>query len=202
MVFVGKVPQSWLGIPLKTDSGEMLGVVVVQSYSDPRAYTAADKKVLAIISSTIAGAVEYKQLEEKQTALEERLLESQKMEAVGVLAAGVAHEFNNLLSIIIGHAYNGMRISKEKDEKHYKRYGKIEKTGEQAAELVEKLMIFSKKRERGRAVVNDIGQAIRETVYRVKTSAPAGYRINLDIKNELWQLKIDREELDDLLTLI
>ncbi|MCP5107178.1 MAG: GAF domain-containing protein [bacterium] len=200
VVFVGKVPQSWLGIPLKTEGGEVLGVVVVQSYSDPRAYTAADKKVLAIISSTIAGAVEYKQLEEKQAALEERLLESQKMEAVGILAAGVAHEFNNLLSIIIGHAYNGMRISKENDEKHYKRYSKIEKTGEQAAELVEKLMIFSKKRERGRALVNDIGQAIHETVYRAKTSAPKGCSITLDVKSELWQLKIDREELDDLLS--
>lgn len=151
---VGTVSQSWLGIPIKTDSGETLGVVTVQSYTDPHAYSRMGKDVLSIISTTIADAVKYKQLEEEKKSLEEKLAVSQKMEAVGVLAAGIAHEFNNLLSIIIGHAYNGMKVNRER-EQEYRRYRKIEKTGEQAAELIEKLMVFGKKREKGRHFIND-----------------------------------------------
>lgn len=198
VAFVGKPPQSWLGIPLKTDGGEVLGVVVVQSYDDPDAYSHADKNILSIISTTIAGGVKYKQLEEKKRILEEKLLEAQKMEVVGILAAGVAHEFNNLLSIIIGHAYNGMRDNKDSED--YNRYKKIEKTGEQAAELVEKLMVFAKKRERGGAAVSDMVRAVNEIVMNAKHLAPVGCEVSIAIKEPLWLLRIDREELNDILT--
>ncbi len=185
---VGVVSQSWLGIPLKTPGGEILGVVAVQSYTDPHAYTQTDADILSIISTTIAGAVKYKQLEEEKNSLEEKLLESQKMEAVGVLAAGVAHEFNNLLSIIIGHAYNGMKACEEKKE-DYKRYSKIEKASERAAELIEKLMVFAQKRERGRYFINDMAKAINEAVVKARNSAPAGCHISVNIKGDIMACK-------------
>lgn len=197
--FVGKPPQSWLGIPLKTDGGEILGVVVVQSYTDPNAFTRSHMNILSIISTTIAGAVYYKQLEENKKVLEEKLVESQKMEAVGILAAGVAHEFNNLLSIIIGHAYNGMNTSKDRPE-DYKRYNKIEKASERAAELIEKLMVFAQKRERGRAFLNDIAKNIQSAVLKVTAAAVYKCDIRMDVADDLWPLKIDREEIDDILT--
>lgn len=199
--FLGKPPQSWLGIPLKTESGEIMGVVAVQSYTDPRAYTRTHLNILSIISTTIAGAVKYKQLEEDKKSLEGKLVESQKMEAVGILAAGVAHEFNNLLSIIIGHAYNGMNDSRDRPV-DFKRYDKIEKTSERAAELIEKLMVFAQKRERGRAFLNDIARAIKDSVFKITAqAASAGHKpdIRIDVKEELWPLKIDREEINDIL---
>lgn len=195
---VGTASKSWLGIPLKTDGGEILGVVAVQSYTDPNAYSRTDLEVLSIISSTIAGAVKYKQLDEEKESLEEKLVESQKMEAVGVLAAGVAHEFNNLLSIIIGHAYNGMRLNKG-NESEYQRYKKIEKTGEQAAELIEKLMVFAKKRERGRHFITDVSRAVRSAVRTVMEENPNKCRIDIDIKEELWPVRVAQEEIDDVL---
>ena len=198
VAFLGKSPQSWLGIPLKTDGGEILGVVVVQSYDDPDAYSHAHKNILSIISTTIAGGVKFKQLEEKKRILEEKLLEAQKMEAVGILAAGVAHEFNNLLSIIIGHAFNGMKDNKDSDD--YNRYKKIEKTGEQAAELVEKLMVFAKKRERGGTAINDMGRVINEIVMNAKQFAPVGCDVSITIKAPLWLLRIEWEELNDILS--
>ncbi len=196
---VGSVAQSWVGAPLKTDTLDIFGVVAVQSYSDPNAYTEVDKKVLSIISSTIADAVYYKQLEAEKTFLEDKLLESQKMEAVGILAAGVAHEFNNLLSIIIGHAYNGMKVSRDQ-EAHRKRYRKIEEISERASDLVDKLMIFAQKRDRGEFSISNFEKAVRGTVLKVKDKAPKGCTLSIDITPPLWDITLDREDFHNILS--
>ncbi len=60
---IGTNAKSWLGVPLKAPGGRIIGVVVIQSYSDPDAYSASDKKVLATISNTIASAILHKRAE-------------------------------------------------------------------------------------------------------------------------------------------
>ena len=61
---VGTVPESWLGIPLITESGDVNGVVAVQSY-EKEAYTERDAQVLSIIARNIAGLLTYKKTEDQ-----------------------------------------------------------------------------------------------------------------------------------------
>ncbi len=56
--------NSWLGVPLKVPGSEVIGIVAVQSYTDPKAYSDSDLEVLSIISSTIASAIMQKRAEE------------------------------------------------------------------------------------------------------------------------------------------
>ena len=78
--------------------------------------------------------------------LEERLRHSQKMEAVGQLAAGVSHDFNNILTIVKGHASlladaNGLDVEGRESVGH------IARASERAAELTRQLLAFSRKQE-------------------------------------------------------
>ncbi|MEN8152409.1 MAG: response regulator [Acidobacteriota bacterium] len=69
---IGKDSESWLGVPLKVPGREIIGIVAVQSYLDPKAYSESDMEVLSIISSTIASAISQKRSEESVKESERR----------------------------------------------------------------------------------------------------------------------------------
>jgi len=52
----------------------------------------------------IASAIERQRLEQDRTRLEQRLQQARRMETVGALTSGIAHNFNNIVGAILGHA--------------------------------------------------------------------------------------------------
>ncbi len=70
---IGKPAASWMGVPLRTKMGDVIGVVVVQSYKKTDAYSDNDLEILSIISNTLSIAIEYKQSEEELDKYRERL---------------------------------------------------------------------------------------------------------------------------------
>ena len=85
--------------------------------------------------------------------LERQLLQSQKMEAVGILAGGVAHDFNNLLTVVQGFSE---LLLMEMDEKApgYSDLRKIHEAGLRGAELVRNLLAFSRKADTNPRPIN------------------------------------------------
>lgn len=77
--------------------------------------------------------------------LEERYRQAQKMEAIGRLAGGVAHDFNNILTVIAG--YTGLLLSQHPDSRdpQYKDIEQIRQAVERAASLTRQLLAFSRK---------------------------------------------------------
>jgi two-component system cell cycle sensor histidine kinase/response regulator CckA len=95
---------------------------------------------------TIQDITEHKRNEGVQKDLEARLLQSQKMESVGCLAGGIAHDFSNLLSVILGHTE--LLLEEQvipTNSNSYHSLLEIQSAGSQAQSLIHQLLAFSRK---------------------------------------------------------
>lgn len=80
----------------------------------------------------------------EQKRLEAQLFQSQKMEAVGTLAGGISHDFNNFLTVINGYAQISLKRMEENDAL-YRYISTILKAGKKAEDLTRQLLAFSRK---------------------------------------------------------
>ena len=119
----------------------------------------------------------------REMELEAQLLQSQKMEAIGTLAGGIAHDLNNLLSPIIGYADLAMRDLQPGSEIH-DALEQIAKAGNRAAKLVSQIMSFSMKAEDERKPIR-LQPIIRETLKLLKETLPTtiGIKTRVDTKS-------------------
>ncbi|MFP3902904.1 MAG: PAS domain S-box protein [Armatimonadota bacterium] len=94
--------------------------------------------------------------------LEQQLIQSQKMEAIGQLAGGVAHDFNNMLTAIIGHAQLlQIFLDDDKDERVQSSLRQILQVAERSADRTQQLLGFSRKQQL-RPEVLDINALLRD----------------------------------------
>ncbi|MFZ0447617.1 MAG: PAS domain S-box protein, partial [Desulfatiglandaceae bacterium] len=98
----------------------------------------------SVTLAMIEDITEQKKAEEEKRKLETQLNQAQKMEAIGVLAGGVAHDFNNILTAIIGNAELAL-MDLDKDTSLYGSIDEIRKAGHRAATLTRQLLAFSRK---------------------------------------------------------
>ncbi|MCK5227317.1 MAG: response regulator, partial [Desulfobulbaceae bacterium] len=113
---------------------------------------------------------------EKRTA---ELLQAQKMEAIGTLASGVAHDFNNMLNAILG--YTDLLLQDTPAEsRQYTRIAEISKAGQRAAELVNQILAFSRQ-TRQEPIALHMQRLIKECLTLLHGSLPATIEINEQI---------------------
>lgn len=103
-----------------------------------------------LLQTTVKTLIEFvetdKGRQEKQ-GLERRLDHAQRLEAVGTLAGGIAHEFNNVLGAILGYGEMAIQLlHKPTPTRHY--VEEILKSGARAKHIVDQILTFSRKRER------------------------------------------------------
>ena len=126
--------------------------------------------------------------------LEMNLIQSQKMDAVGMVTSGIAHDFNNYLSAILGY----ITMMKMKDNNSEDIIA-IEKAAQNAAKLTKKLMAFSRneiKDDEGHCV--DVGQALSVIIDILTKSLPFSIKMNMDIEPNLPAVKATSSQIDQI----
>ena len=101
------------------------------------------------------------------------------MEAVGTLAGGVAHDFNNILSMILGFT-ELVTDEVSKESRARKNLDDVIKAGRRAKDLVQQLLTFSRSGDQERHVV-DVAHVIEETLYFLRASLLPTTTLTIDV---------------------
>jgi signal transduction histidine kinase len=126
-----------------------------------------------------------------------QLRHAQKMEAVGQLAAGVAHDFNNILTVVHGHATMLlMRLGEEGP--HAKSVSEIRRSSERAANLVRQLLMFSRKQILQFRNV-ELGEVIRSVSGMVRQLVGEHITLEIDCAEGLLPIFGDRGMIEQVI---
>ncbi|MDK9707240.1 MAG: GAF domain-containing protein [Desulforhopalus sp.] len=96
---------------------------------------------------------DLKQSEKEKEKIQSQLQQAQKMESVGRLAGGVAHDFNNMLSVILGNAEMALEQSKSEPKMH-RELEEIKKAALRSADLTRQLLAFARKQAVTPKIIN------------------------------------------------
>jgi len=129
--------------------------------------------------------------------VEQQLFQSQKMESIGMLAGGLAHDFNNILTAINGYAELVLMNLKENDP-NYKRVKNIRKGGKQAENLVKQLLAFSRKQIIETKVCS-INYIIKELDSIFRKVITEDIQLNVELKKGLNYIKADPVQIQQVL---
>jgi two-component system, chemotaxis family, CheB/CheR fusion protein len=127
---------------------------------------------------------------------QEELRQSQKMEAIGYLAAGVAHDFNNLLTGVIGNASLLLDTMPENDPGRLT-LGSVISGGERAADLTRQLLAYAGK---GRFYLErvDLSEVVIQTGRLIQLSIPSNVQVRLDLDKHLPLLLADPGQMQQV----
>jgi PAS domain S-box-containing protein len=132
--------------------------------------------------------------EKEREALEERLRQSEKMDAIGQLAGGVAHDFNNMLAGIMG--YGDLLRRKLQDPSLRQHADAIVTASQRAADLTAKLLAFARKGKIQAAVV-DMHVVVGEVLGILERTIDKRIRIRKDLAAELSVVRGDPSQLQN-----
>ena len=140
---------------------------------------------------------EQKKTEAEREKLQAQLLQAQKMESVGRLAGGVAHDFNNMLGVIQGRA-ELMFMGINPGDPHYEDLHEIYKATRRSVDLTRQLLTFARKQAIAPKVLdlNDTVEGMFKMLRRL-----IGEDIDLVWKpdTQLWPVKVDPAQVDQIL---
>ncbi len=185
MVEKGEVHDAEL--QLKRKDGSRIDVLLnVSAHRDEDGKVLYSRSVWRDISAR-------KHMEDEKASLEERLQQAQKLESLGVLAGGVAHEFNNLLTTILGNADMARTLTPSASPVS-SNIDRIIDASKRAADLVSQMLAYAGK---GAFLVRelDLSETIEGMNEILKPMIPGGAELKLYLTADLPPLKADPAQI-------
>ncbi len=130
-------------------------------------------------------------------ALEAQLHQAQKMESIGRLAGGVAHDFNNMLTIILGQAQI-LAMKLPAGDPNLKRVADIEQAAERSANLTQQLLAFARKETIAPVPLN-LNDAVGDLLKMLRRLIGEDIDLIWQPGANLWPIKMDPSQLNQIL---
>ncbi|MFH0823750.1 MAG: PAS domain S-box protein [Pseudomonadota bacterium] len=129
--------------------------------------------------------------------MEANLLQSQKMQAMGTLAGGVAHEINNLLQVVLGNA-DMLLLREGMDEKSGRSLEAIRRAAGNGANLVKGILTFSRKALPEMKPTN-LTEEVRRLEDLLGRTIPRMISIEMSVQEDLWAISADPSQIEQIL---
>ncbi|MBC7236697.1 MAG: PAS domain-containing protein, partial [Chloroflexi bacterium] len=161
-------------VPLRNVEGEVVGIVTISR-----------------------DITERKRAEEERERLRTQLAQAQKMQAVGQLAGGVAHDFNNMLTVINGYAQMVLGALTPADPL-YAMLEEVLKAGQRSADLVRQLLAFARQQMIFPRVL-DLNEAVEGMLKMLRRLIGENIDLRWSPAAELWPVEMDPSQIDQIL---
>ena len=126
---------------------------------------------------------------------EEKIRRTQKMDALGKLTGGIAHDYNNMLGVILG--YTELLSTEVNKQPNLLKYTKqIKHAGERGTKLTQKLLSFSRKTIIDAEQLN-INSLLLDSKHMLEKTLTARIKLIFDLQDELWDVYLDSDDLED-----
>ncbi|MBM2810543.1 MAG: Blue-light-activated protein [Chloroflexi bacterium] len=189
----GVVGVVW--VPVQAD--EILLGHMLLGVRTPREFPRSEVGLVTAIGSQLGFAAQKAFLSEESRLAREQLQQSQKLEAVGVLAGGMAHNLNNLLTIILGYG----RLLEQELRGTDRQRGFVDEiitAGERAADLTQQLLAFSRKQLLQPRVL-DLNRLVLESADLLRELATEKVVVVMDLAPDLGLVHTDPSQLGQVL---
>jgi two-component system, cell cycle sensor histidine kinase and response regulator CckA len=141
----------------------------------------------------------YHDLSARQ-ALQQQLLQSQKMEAIGRLASGVSHDFNNILTVIRGLAFI-LQDALPPDHEEQGTVEELDRAAQRAAGLTRQLLVFSRRKDAD-SIELDVAQVIRDLNRMLRRLVPASIELGFEYADDLPPASVDPGQVEHLIAML
>jgi PAS domain S-box-containing protein len=175
----------------KTKDG---GFIVVERFVSP---ILDDRGNIAGFLAVQRDMTERRRAQEEKAQIEAQLVLAQKMEAIGTLAGGVAHDFNNILTAIQGYTDLALMKVPEDDPLRHN-LTEVRKASERAANLTRQLLLFSQRQ----AVVQkpvDLNRVVTDLLKMLGRIVGEHYKLETNLEADLWTVNADSGQIEQVI---
>lgn len=137
-----------------------------------------------------------REAEQEKAYLQHQLHQSQKMDALGKLTGGIAHDYNNMLGVIMG--YSELLMGALDDQPKLAEYArKIHHAGDRGARLTQKLLAFSRYKAT-EADCLDLNSLLQNEQHMLEKTLTVRIKLILDLAEDLWPVWLDDNDMEDV----
>ena len=198
----GRPEDVWLDLyysPLPDDNGRPAGVLAIVVETTERVQTERERQAAEQALRQLTETLEQRVADalSARAEVEAQLRQAQKMEAIGSLTGGVAHDFNNVLQVIAGNLQL-LSVEAPGNARVQHRIAAATRAVQRGSTLATQLLAFARRQQLSPAVVNPtrLVQGMSEMLHRALGEA---IKVETHLAEDLWNVQADRNQLENAL---